>query len=266
MFACNGTYAAGSRLLQLDQSVSLLNGVVGLADDALVLGHRLSEWCGKAPFLEEDLAMTNTALDMLGRARALYEYAESLGGRNEDEYAYWRDAREYRNLLIYELPGDDFAAAYARQFLVDLFEELYFVELAKSADDRLAELAGKSHKEAVYHRRHSGEWLKRLGDGTRESRGRIQSALEDVWGYQPELFLVGSEEASLIAAGVLPDRASLRKPWSAKVAETLSAATLVVPSSKRRTTGGRERKHTEHLGLMLAEMQHLPRTHPNARW
>ena len=246
--------------------MSLLNLVVGLADDALVLGHRLSEWCGKAPFLEEDLAMTNTALDLLGRARALYAYAESLGGRNEDEYAYLRDAPDYRNLLIYELPGDDFAAVYARQFLVSVFDELYLERLAASTDAQLAEIAGKSLKEAVYHRRHSGEWLKRLGDGTDESHKRMQSALEDVWGYQSELFLVGAPEASLIKSGVVPDRASLEQPWSTRVAETIRAATLRVPTGTRRVTGGRGGKHTEHLGFMLAEMQHLPRAYPNSVW
>ncbi len=246
--------------------MSLLNAVVGLADDALVLGHRLSEWCGKAPFLEEDLAITNTALDLLGRARALYEYAASLGGRSEDEYAYLRDAPDYRNLLIYELPGDDFAAVYARQFLVDLFDELYLARLAKSADANLAEIADKCLKEAAYHRRHSSEWLKRLGDGTEESHKRMQSALEDVWGYQSEMFLVAAEEASLIASGVLPDRADLERPWSVAVAETIGAASLALPLGKRRVTGGRSGKHTEHLGSMLAEMQHLARTHPNANW
>ena len=246
--------------------MSLLDAVVALADDALVLGHRLSEWCGKAPFLEEDLAMTNTALDLLGRARALYGYAEALGGRNEDDYAYLRDAPEYRNLLIYELPGDDFAVACARQFLVDVFDDLYFARLAESADPRLADIAGQCHKEAVYHRRHSGEWLLRLGDGTQESHGRMQTALEDVWGYHAELFDSGPGEQPLVVAGILPERAALREPWSAAVHENVRAATLRVPSTSRRVAGGRAGVHTEHLGVMLVEMQHLPRAYPGARW
>ena len=246
--------------------MSLLDSVVALADDALVLGHRLSEWCGKAPFLEEDLAMTNTALDLLGRARALYGYAETMGGRNEDEYAYLRDAPEYRNLLIYELPGDDFAVAYARQFLVDVFDDLYLEKLAESTDSRLAEIAEAGHKEAVYHRRHSGEWLLRLGDGTEEGHGRMQTALQDVWGYHAELFESSPAEQALVSAGVLPDRCALEESWTAAVQEAILTATLKVPANGRRVTGGRAGVHTEHLGVLLAQMQHLPRTYPGARW
>ena len=246
--------------------MSLLDAVVGLADDALVLGHRLSQWCGRAPFLEEDLAITNTALDLLGRARTLYGYAESLGGRNEDEYAYLRDAPEYRNLLIYELPGDDFAVACARQFLVDVFDDLYLAELAESQDATLAELGAKCRKESAWHRRHSGEWLNRLGDGTAESRERMQRALDGVWGYHLELFETGPGEKRLVASGVLPDRGALQRPWSAAVHEAIRAATLAVPSNGRRVTGGRLGEHTEHLGIMLAEMQQLPRACPGARW
>ena len=248
------------------QATSLLDAVVALADDALVLGHRLSEWCGKAPFLEEDLALANTALDMLGRARALYGYAQALGGRNEDDYAYLRDAPQYRNLLIYELPGDDFAFAYARQFLVDVFDDLYLAELVGSADAALAEIAANSHKEAVYHRRHSGEWLLRLGDGTEESHRRMQAALEDLWAYQAELFDTASAEQPLVAAGILPDRGGLVEPWAAAVGKAIRAATLAVPANGVRVAGGRAGVHTEHLGIMLAEMQHLPRAYPGARW
>ena len=246
--------------------MSLLDAVVGLADDALVLGHRLSQWCGKAPFLEEDLAIANTALDLLGRARTLYGYAQSLGGRNEDEYAYLRDAHQYRNLLIYELPGDDFAVACARQFLVDVFDDLYLPELAESQDAVLAELGAKCRKESTWHRRHSGEWLRRLGDGTAESHERMQRALEAVWGYHLELFETARDEPQLVASGVLPDRSALEGPWSATVDEAIRAATLEVPSNGRRVSGGRSGVHTEHLGIMLAEMQQLPRAYPGASW
>lgn len=246
--------------------MSLLDAVVGLADDALVLGHRLSEWCGQAPFLEEDLAIANTALDLLGRARELYGYAQSLGGRCEDDYAYLRDAPEYSNLLIYELPGDDFAAACARQFLVDVFDDFYLAELAGSSDPALADIAGKCHKEAVYHRRHSGEWLLRLGDGTADSHARMQSALDDVWCYHAELFHSSDGERALAATGVVPDRGALEDRWSKAVGETIRAATLAVPINGREAAGGRAGRHTEHLGIMLAEMQHLPRTYPGAGW
>ena len=245
---------------------SLLEATVALADDALVLGHRLSEWCGKAPFLEEDLAMANTALDFLGRARLLYGCAESLGGRSEDQYAYLRDAPEFTNLLICELPGADFAAACARQFLVDAFDDLYFPQLAASADSGLADIARKAAKEAAYHRRHSSQWVLQLGDGTEDSHARMQAALDNVWGYHWELFDNSPAERPLIAAGVLPDRQALREPWREAVAATVAQATLRLPASRWRVDGGRAGIHTEHLGFMLAEMQHLPRTYPGARW
>lgn len=243
-----------------------IGAAVALADDALVLGHRLSEWCGKAPFLEEDLAMANTALDFLGRARLLYGCAERMGGRNEDQYAYLRDAPEFTNLLIYELPGADFAAACARQFLVDAFDALYFPELAASAEAGLAEVARKAAKEAAYHRRHSSQWMLQLGDGTADSHERLQAALDDVWGYHWELFDNSPLERPLIAAGALPDRQALRDPWQEAVAATLAQATLRLPSGKWRVDGGRAGIHTEHLGFMLAEMQHLPRAYPGGRW
>lgn len=259
--------ASGASPAAADAGASpLLGASVALADDALVLGHRLSEWCGKAPFLEEDLAMANTALDFLGRARLLYGYAESLGGRHEDQYAYLRDAPEFTNLLICELPGADFAAACARQFLVDAFDALYFPQLAASADAGLADIACKAAKEAAYHRRHSSQWVLQLGDGTEDSHARMQAALDDVWGYHWELFDNSPAERPLIAAGALPDRQALREPWREAVAATVAQATLRLPASRWRVDGGRAGIHTEHLGFMLAEMQHLPRTYPGARW
>ena len=246
--------------------MSLLSAVVGLADDALVVGHRLSEWCGKAPFLEEDLAMSNTALDLLGRAQSLYRYAEQLGGRSEDEYAYLRDAPDFTNLLIYELRGADFAAAYARQVLVDAFDELYFGALRNSGDATLAGIAEQAHKEAVFHVRHSSEWLLRLGDGTDESHRRMQEALDGVWGYASELFDDQTEHATLVASGILPDRTALEAEWLQRLSALVSRATLKMPTGDWSVTGGREGVHTEHLGFMLAEMQHLPRTYPGAVW
>ena len=156
--------------------MSLLPAVVALGDDALVLGQRLAEWCSRAPTLEEDMAMANTALDFLSRARLYYGYANGLGGRDEDAYAFERDPREFTNLLLFELPGADFAAAYARQFLVDAFDELHSAALAQSADAALADIGAKAHKEAIYHRRHSAAWVVRLGDGTEESRWRTSGA------------------------------------------------------------------------------------------
>lgn len=246
--------------------MSLLEAVVGLGDDALVLGQRLSAWCGKSPWLEEDLAVANTALDFLGRARLLYGYAEALGGCDEDAYAFQRDARDFTNLLIYELPCADFASACARQFLVDAFDALHLERLSESADANLAGIAAKAHKEALYHRRRSAAWLVRLGDGTAESRCRMQKALADVWGYHTELFAAVEGETSLVSNGVLPDRAALLPQWLAAVSATLDEATLAPPPSDWQVDGGRQGLHTEHLGPMLAEMQHLHRSHPGARW
>ena len=246
--------------------MTLLNAVVGLADDALVVGHRLSEWCGKAPFLEEDLAMANTALDIIGRARLLYGYAETLGGKTEDAYAYLRDARQFTNLLIYELPGADFAEAYARQLMIDVFDELYFGAMRKSQDATLAGIAEKSFKEAAYHARHSTDWLLRLGDGTIESHHRMQDAFDSMWGYYPELFVDQADHVSLVESGVLPVRAELEADWLQSMAERLEQATLEMPADDWSVGGGREGVHTEHLGFMLAEMQHLPRAYPGATW
>ena len=246
--------------------MSLLQAVVGLGDDALVLGQRLSAWCGKSPWLEEDLAMANTALDFLGRARLLYGYAEQLGGCDEDAYAFRRDARAFTNLLIYELPCADFASACARQFLVDAFDVLHLERLSESADADLVGIAAKARKEALYHRRRSAAWLVRLGDGTAESRCRMQKALDDLWGYHAELFAPVEAEADLIAKGVLPDRAALHPGWLAAVSATFDEATLERPSVDWQADGGRQGLHTEHLDPMLAEMQHLHRSHPGARW
>lgn len=246
--------------------MSLLQAVVALGDDALVLGQRLAEWYSRAPSLEEDMALANTALDFLGRARLYYGYAKSLGGRDEDAYAFHRDAREFTNLLLFELPGRDFAAAYARQFLVDAFDALHSGELAQSADGALADIGAKAHKEALYHRRHSAAWLVRLGDGTDASRSRMQQALEAVWGYRQELFVNAPTERPLVEQGVLPDRAKLLAAWRQAVAATLEEATLSMPQDGWAVDGGRQGIHTEHLGLMLAEMQHLPRSHPGAKW
>ena len=246
--------------------MSLLEAVVGLGDDALVLGQGLSAWCGKSPWLEEDLAMANTALDFLGRARLMYGYAEALGGLDEDAYAFQRDARDFTNLLIYELPCADFASACARQFLVDAFDALHLEQLSASADADLAGIAAKARKEALYHRRRSAAWLVRLGDGTAESRRRMQQALEDLWGYHAELFAPVEAETDLVEEGVLPDRATLHPQWLKAVTAALDEATLELPTADWRIDGGRRGRHTEHLGAMLAEMQHLHRSHPGAQW
>ena len=231
------------------------------ADDALVLGHRLSEWCGHAPSLEEDMALANMGLDLLGQARSLYTYAAEVeaAGRDEDDLAYLRDAPQYRNLLLLELPNGDFAHTMARQFLYAAFADLYWRAMTRSSDATLAAVAAKSEKEMAYHLRHSSEWMIRLGDGTAESHRRAQAALDALWPYTGEMF-----EAEDCAAGT--DLGALQAPWLATVTDVLGQATLAAPDGAWMQRGGRSGRHTEHLGPMLATMQHLQRAYPGATW
>jgi ring-1,2-phenylacetyl-CoA epoxidase subunit PaaC len=239
-----------------------------LADTALVLGHRLSEWAARAPTLEEDIALANLALDLIGQARLFYEYAGKVEGkgRNEDALAYLRDDRDYRNLLIAEQRNGDFAATMVRQFLYAAFAEPYFAELAKSNDATLAAIAAKAEKEMAYHLRHAGEWTIRLGDGTSKSHARAQAALDDLAIYVDEFFEVDSVEGGLIEAGVAPDPRNIRAKFEATLADVFDQATLTPPTVKYGQSGGKLGRHTEHLGHLLSEMQVLHRAHPGAVW
>ena len=232
------------------------------ADDALVLGHRLSEWCGHAPTPEEDIALANMGLDLLGQARSLYQYAaEAEGaGHDEDGMAYLRDAPQYRNLLLLEQPNGDFAQTIVRQFLYAAYVDPWWRAMMGSADATLAAIAAKAEKETAYHLRHASEWMIRLGDGTDESHRRTQAALDRLWPYTGEMF-----EADGLP-GVAADPAPLRAAWDATVAAILDQATLTRPAGPWMQRGGRTGRHTEHLGFMLAEMQHLQRSHPGAKW
>jgi len=235
------------------------------ADDALVLGHRLSEWTGHAPSLEEELALANLALDLIGQARALYQAAGALCGRTEDELAYLRDQRSFRNaLLLLELPNGDFAVTIARLFLYAAFMDPFWRAAAASRDRDLAAIAAKGEKEAAYHLRHSAEWLIRLGDGTEESHRRAQAALERLWPYTGEMF--EPEDEVLVAADVCPEPAGLREAWNRTVDAVLAEATLSRPTEGWMQSGGRSGRHTEHLGHMLAVMQSVARAHPGAKW
>jgi ring-1,2-phenylacetyl-CoA epoxidase subunit PaaC len=236
------------------------------ADDSLVLGHRLSEWCGHAPALEEDMALANLGLDLLGQARSLYQFAaEAEGaGHSEDDLAYLRDDRQYRNLLLLEQPNGDFAQTIARGFLYAVFVDPWWRALAGSAHADLAAIAAKAEKESAYSLRHTAEWLIRLGDGTAESHRRAQAALDRLWPYAGEMF--EPEGAGLVAQGIAPDPAALRPAWDRHVDEVLAEATLARPQRPQNQRGGRSGRHTEHLSRMLAEMQALPRTYPGATW
>lgn len=238
------------------------------ADDSLILGHRLSEWIGHGPILEEEMALGNIGLDLIGQARSLYTYAaEAEGaGNDEDRLAYLRDDRQYRNLLLAEQPNGDFAHTMVRQLLYSAFADPYWRAMAGSADPTLAAIAAKSEKESAYHLRHSAEWVIRLGDGTAESHRRAQAALDQLWPYTGEMFECDAAEQGLVAAGVATDPASLRPAWESAVAAVLSRATLARPAGAWMQTGGRSGRHSEHLGPLLSVMQTLQRTYPGAKW
>jgi ring-1,2-phenylacetyl-CoA epoxidase subunit PaaC len=239
-----------------------------LADDRLVLGHRLSEWCGHGPILEEDIALANIALDLIGEATIFYKLAgEAEGeGRNEDALAYFRDAVDYRNALLVELPKGDFAVTIVRQYFFSVYSLLQMEGLAKSANAELAGAAAKAVKESRYHVRHSGQWVITLGDGTEESRERAQRAVNELWRYTGELFLADDVDRQAAVAGVGVDPSTLADAWRAQVTDLLARATLTIPSVNYMQRGGRAGKHTEHLGHLLSEMQIVARSHPGAAW
>ncbi|MEP6839360.1 MAG: 1,2-phenylacetyl-CoA epoxidase subunit PaaC [Bradyrhizobium sp.] len=238
------------------------------ADDALILGHRLSEWCGHAPMLEEDMALTNMALDLLGQSRELYSYAAKVEGKgnDEDKLAYLRDVRQYRNLLLLEQLNGDFAHTMVRQFFYSVFADLYWRAMMKSDDPTLAAIAAKSEKESAYHVRHCSEWIVRLGDGTEESHRRAQTAIDDLWAFTGEMFDVDDSERGLIDAGIAVDPATLHAQWFRTVSEVVCEATLTLPKNDWMQQGGRSGSHSEHLGHLLSELQSLQRTFPGATW
>lgn len=238
------------------------------ADDALILGHRLSEWCGHAPILEEDMALANMGLDLLGQARELYSYAAQVEGKgnDEDKLAYLRDVRQYRNLLLLEQPNGDFAHTMMRQLFYSAFADLYWRAMMKSADATLAAIAAKSEKESAYHLRHSSEWVIRLGDGTGESHARAQTAIDHLWAFTGEMFEVDASERALIDAGIAVDPVSLRPQWLKTISAIVSEATLNLPHSDWMQQGGRDGRHSEHLGHLLSELQSMQRTFPGAAW
>lgn len=234
------------------------------ADDALVLGHRLSEWTGRAPLLEEELALANIALDLIGQARALYTEAGGLTGYTEDQLAYLRDAPQWRNALVMELPNGDFAFTIARLLLVSAFAVPFWREAMGSSHPGVAAIAAKAEKETEYHLRHAAEWLIRLGDGTVQSHRRAQEAVDTLWPYIGELF--AADDREIIEAGVIPDPSKLRPAWDATVGATLARATLARPGDGWMQSGGRAGRHTEHLGHLLAELQFVQRAYPGATW
>ncbi len=250
------------------QRPALFSYLLRHADDRLILGHRLSEWCGHAPILEEDLALANIALDLIGQASNLYQLAAAVegAGRSEDDLAFLRNPDEFRNLQLVEQPNGDFAMTLMRQFLFDAYDVRFLEQLQQSSHPELAGIAGKAFKEAQYHLRHSQQWILRLGDGTPESHERAQQALEELWRFAHELCEADELDRELAAAGLVPDLAALADSWRQQVTEVLAAATLALPHDPYQASGSRQGRHTEHLGYLLAEMQVLPRSYPGAQW
>lgn len=246
----------------------LFEYVQRLGDDRLILGHRLSEWCGHGPILEEDIATANIALDLIGQAASLLRLAGAIEGkgRDEDALAYFRDGVQFRNCLMVEQPNGDFGQTMVRQFLFDAHSVLVWEALAKGGHAELAAIAAKALKEDKYHLRHSSEWVVRLGDGTEESHARVQRALDGIWRYTGELFERDGIDEAVAALGVDVDLAGIRSRWDAIVDDVLARATLVRPTDAGMRRGGRIGRHTEHLGHLLATMQIVARSHPGATW
>lgn len=239
-----------------------------LGDNALIMGHRLAEWCGHGPYLEEDIALTNISLDYIGLAGNLLGYAAQLqnNGKNEDHLAYLRNEFEYKNALITEQPNGDFAQTMVRQFLVDTFSYYFYKELCNSADDMLKGIAEKAVKEEEYHLRHSTEWMYRLGDGTSESNERAQNALNDLWMFTGDIFDMPQGYHELESAKVAPEISKVKQSWETKVKEVMQTACLKIPENAYMQKGSLTGTHTEHLGYILTEMQYVQRAFPNSEW
>jgi ring-1,2-phenylacetyl-CoA epoxidase subunit PaaC len=246
----------------------LFEFLLRLGDDRLVLGHRMSEWCGHGPILEEDIAMSNIALDLVGQASAVLKLAgETEGaGRDEDALAYFRSEPEFRNVQLVELPVGDFAFSTVRQFLFDAYSVLQWDALASCTFAPLAGIAAKALKEDAYHLRHSGDWVLRLGDGTDESHAKAQAALNGLWRFAGELFESDEVDAAVREKGIMVDQAAIQSRWMQTVSDVIGRSTLTLPPAGASATGGRRGRHTESLGHMLAEMQIVARSHPGAKW
>jgi ring-1,2-phenylacetyl-CoA epoxidase subunit PaaC len=240
-----------------------------LADNSLIMGHRLSEWTGHGPMLEQDIALTNIALDLIGQSRNFYQYAATMReDATEDTLAYLRDAREFKNLLIAEIPNGDWAKTIMKLFLFSTYQLYFFEKLINSADKQLAAIAEKSLKEVTYHVRWSSEWVLRLGDGTAESRKKIQSAIGEIWSYTGEMFEPAEYENLLLKNHTSVNVSEIKKDWISKVENILDEATLEYPEDKNTwmQSGGKKGIHSEHLGYILAEMQFLQRAYPGCDW
>jgi ring-1,2-phenylacetyl-CoA epoxidase subunit PaaC len=247
---------------------ALFRYTLRLGDNALILSQRLSEWCSNAPFIEEDLALTNFALDMIGRAQAFLKYAGELEGKGntEDMLAFRRSERQYYNNQIAELPNGDFAFTMVRQLFISAFELYLFTELQHSKDATIAAISAKTLKEVRYHLEHAKDWVIRLGDGTEESHNKVQRAVNDLWMFTGEQFEMDEVDIALLPEGIATDLDALQPLWLNYIENTLRTATIGIPGDTFMQTGSRQGIHTEHLGHLLSEMQYLQRAYPDARW
>lgn len=250
------------------KNVNLYNYILGIADNSLILGQRLGELCGHGPNLETDIALTNISLDLFGQVRSYYQYAAKIAddGRTEDDIAMLRKEREYKNVLLVEQPNTNFAYTLGRQFLFDVYHLAFLSELQKSTDLTLAAIANKSIKEVSYHERFSSDWVKRLGDGTQESKEKMQDAINSLWTYTDELFHQTEADKVMVEEGIGVDVKKLKETYYKHVSSLLEEATLEVPESKYFQKGGKEGIHTEHLGYLLSDLQYMQRTYPNMEW
>lgn len=247
---------------------NLYKYILGIADNSLILGQRLGELCGHGPSLETDIACTNMSLDLFGQVRSYYQYAAKVAGdgRTEDDIAMLRKEREYVNVLLAEQPNTNFAYTIGRQFLFDVYHLLFLNELQKSKDLTLAAIAKKSIKEVSYHQRFTSDWVRRLGDGTAESRQKMQEAIDDLWTYTDELFHQTEADKAMVSENVGVDVTTLKVAYYAEVAKILKESTLDVPETKWFQKGGKKGIHTEHMGYLLADLQYMQRAFPNMEW
>lgn len=247
---------------------NLFTYTLRIADDSLILGQRLSAWCGHGPVIEEDIAMTNIALDLIGQATSLLEYAATVEGkgRTADDLAFLRFEHEYFNTQLVEQRNGDFAVTMMRQWIFDTFRLPFYEALQRSSDHQLAAIAEKSLKETKYHWKHSSEWIIRMGDGTEESHRRVSEALTSLWKFSDELFYMDAVDQDLIAQGIAIDLETLRPAFNERIQLVLQEAGLQLPDSKWKLSGGRVGRHTEHFGHLLAEMQYMQRAYPNMEW
>ena len=247
---------------------NLYNYILGIADNSLILGQRMGELCGHGPSLETDIACTNISLDLFGQVRSYFQYAGKIAGdgRKEDDIAMLRKERDYKNVLLVEQPNTNFAFTIGKQFLFDVYHLIFLAELQKSTDLTLSAIANKCIKEVSYHERFSSDWVKRLGDGTSESKAKMQEAINDLWTYTDELFHQTEADKAMVAEGIGVDVTKLKEDYYLRVGELLKEATIDVPESKWFQKGGKEGVHTEHLGYLLSDLQYMQRTYPNMEW